>query len=159
MVSRMRRIAVLSRLAPLSCYCAVAVIAAVVIFPRLDTRPRPHADSLGYFVYLPALFEGRPFDLTELEAFGRYSQVPGAVKGRRVNVFCVGSAIAWLPWYAVVRLFRPQQKPCRASGARWINIRQRGGPPAPPRLRSCVSTRPYWGTECLGLRPFPGEWC
>jgi len=86
----------------------LVVVALGVLAPQLDPRPLTFFDGLGYFSYLPALFEGRPFDLQEFAyppLHAQWRNYPGT--GRTVNPWGVGPALSWLPWYAGARLLYP----------------------------------------------------
>lgn len=87
---------------------ALVVMSLILIIPRLNPHPRAGRDSLGHFSYLPALFSGRPFDLREFAAGKRpifYESY--REHGPTVNPWGIGPAIAWLPFYAVARLYVP----------------------------------------------------
>lgn len=99
-----------SRAAPL---LAVLGVGLLVSLPQLATAPLRYFDALGYFCYLPAAFEGHPFqldDLKELELERCHVKAPWRswpATGRVVNPWGVGPALGWLPWYAGARLLYP----------------------------------------------------
>jgi hypothetical protein len=87
----------------------LVAIGLLIILPRFQPAPHVHGDGLGYFSYLPALFAGRPFDLYEFAAPKQHVRWRHyRATGRTVNQWCIGPAVAWLPWYAAGRLLYPQ---------------------------------------------------
>jgi hypothetical protein len=64
------------------------------------------ADSFGYYVYLPSLFMDGDLDLTnDFKALsGPETPVEQTSTGRAGNIFSVGPAILWTPWFGLGHL-------------------------------------------------------
>jgi len=86
----------------------LVLVCAAVILPRFDPSPKPGYDPLGYFCYLPALFDGRPFDLNEFAVSARPMFYREKIETpRTVDPWGVGPAIGWLPFYALSDVTHP----------------------------------------------------
>jgi len=92
---------------------AVLLLCALAfMLPNLEPAPITTLDCLGYFHYLPALFAGRPFDLSP--AHNPVNHAPywehhyqEWIQTKLLHVFGIGPALSWLPWYAGARLAAP----------------------------------------------------
>jgi len=79
------------------------LLAAGAIALRFDPSPHLTPDDLGYFSYLPALFGGHPFSLDTL----LYPN-ESPLTHNTVNLWGVGTALGWLPFYSAARLLFPR---------------------------------------------------
>jgi hypothetical protein len=65
-------------------------------------------DGIGYYSYLPVLFEGKNYDFRDL--FELYTTNLGVTqRGLIVNEFSCGSAIVWLPAYLISTIFESRR--------------------------------------------------
>ncbi len=98
----------------------LAVVCSAVLLPRLDAWPRVHADPLGYFVYLPAAWDGKPFDLMPyVKPYRELPTYPDPDTGRFANIWGIGPALSWLPCYAAARLLHPEATAFTANVVWW----------------------------------------
>ena len=84
----------------------LVLIALAFIIPNFNPKWPPGGDPNGYFVYLPALWAGHPFDYSALQPYPWLKHNP--ITGLTQNEFGIGPALFWLLPYSAIHLLHPE---------------------------------------------------
>jgi hypothetical protein len=92
------------RIVLLACVLLAVWYAALGYLEEPGQRIRG-SDSIGYYVYLPSVFMDGDLDLADdFRALGEMDIVYPTPSGRAGNIFSVGPALLWTPWFALGHL-------------------------------------------------------
>ena len=67
--------------------------------------PEFRADAPGYYVYLRSIAIDRDLDFANEWRRWGFPELPVTATGRRTNLYAIGPAIAWSPFFAAAHLY------------------------------------------------------